>query len=196
MNSTKAGTSETFKDDGSLGSHDSDASFADKSMHSSTRTTTTDKSSSEDEKLFAKKETQAVLRLRLLVFDFLIVATIAISLIVYFTTSGSERSEYETQYESAAKKVIEAFMDIAQTQMAAVAALSVTLGIAGEEQNSSNGNTSSSGWPFVTLKRFQERASATRSQSGSLYLHVNPLVTRDERQDWELYVTGESSFWM
>ena len=137
---------------------------------------------------FAKKENTAVLRLRLLVFDFLIVATIAISLIVYFMMTGAERTEYESQYETASQKVIQAFHGIANDNLAAAAGMSLDIAVHGEE--------SSRDWPFVTLSRFQERAATPMTQSGALYLQVNPMVSLDDRQEWEQYTTGEDSHWM
>lgn len=137
---------------------------------------------------FAKQETKAVLRLRLLVFDFLIIATIAVSLIVYFTSTGAEMAEYESQYEVASEKVIKSFLDIAESKLAAISGVAVELEVHGEEQEA--------GWPFVTLNRFQERTSTTMTQSGALYVHVNPRVKLDERKEWELYATGEASLWM
>ncbi|CAB9517391.1 Receptor-type guanylate cyclase gcy [Seminavis robusta] len=160
------------------------------SVHSSTgRTTKSGSEEDDDGKLqFAKRETQAVLRLRLLVFDFLIVATIAVSLITYFTSTSAEMAEYNSQYDAAAEKVMDAFMDIAVSKLAAVSGLAVTMAAHAEETQSL--------FPFVTLSRFQERAATYLDQSGALYIHVSPLVVKEQRKDWELYVTGNESLWI
>jgi len=168
----------------------SDCDFEKSCTETTARQSKTDDSEDEEDahKMFAKKENEAVLRLRLLVFDFLIVATIGISLIVYVTTTRKENAEYEKQFESASKKVLDTFMDIAHTKLAAITSLAVALAIEEEESGSK--------WPFVTLKRFQERASNIMTQSGALYVNVNPQVTKDQRNDWEDFVTGNESYWM
>ena len=175
---------ELFDDEGScaVDSHHS-TSFAD------TKGGRTADDDEEDGKVqLAKKENKAVLQLRLLVFDFLIVATIGVSLVVYFTTTGAERNEYESQYESVSETIIQAFHDIANDNLAAAAGMGLDIAVHGEE--------SSAGWPYVTLPRFQEKAATTLSQSGALHLQFNPMVTLEDRQDWEQYTTGEDSYWM
>ena len=185
------GTSGGILDEGFDEGFDDEGSYA-YSHHSSsmaeTKGTGEDEEEDEGKEQFAKKENKAVLRLRLLVFDFLIVATIAISLIVYFTTTGAERNEYENQYESASQSVIQAFHDIASDNLAAAAGMGLDIAVHGEE--------SSTGWPYVTLSRFQERTATPMSQSGALYLQVNPMVSLDNRQEWEQYTTGEDAQWM
>ena len=180
--------SEFLDEDDSLSSDELD--LEDPSLHGSTAQTTTSSGEEEDSgKLqFAKRETKAVLRLRLLVFDFLIVATITVSLIVYFTSTRAELQEYESQFDGASKRVIQAFLEIAESNLASVAGVAVDLEVHGEESQDQ--------WPFVTLARFQERTSTAMTQSGALYLHMNPLVKLDQRRKWESYATGNSSFWM
>ena len=181
-----------FMDDESLSGEDVDVEdsgyYSSAAFSNSSASGDEDKDDSSGKLQFAKRETKAVLRLRLLVFDFLIVTSLAMSLIVYFWSTSAELAEYEAQYKVASGRVIDAFLDIANTKLASIAGVAVELEVHGQE----NGNQ----WPFVTLSRFQERTSTAMSQSGALYLHVNPLVTLDERKEWELYSAGEDSLWM
>jgi hypothetical protein len=145
-----------------------------------------DRGSEDEEKLdLAKRETQAVLKLRLLVFDFLILATIAFGLGAYLWMSTAERREYNAQFEIAAQTVMDAFWGIATHNIPAMAGLALALEIQGGQQ-----------WPFVTVDRFQEFTKTYRDQAKALYLQVNPIVTLAEREQWETYVTGEHSFWV
>jgi len=135
----------------------------------------------------SKKETLAVLRIRVFVFLVLLLASVAVSLTVYMITKRSVKDEYESQYEAAAKKVIEAFLDIAESKVAALSSLCVAVTALGTDQAQE--------WPFVTLSNFQQRASIARSQSGALDIQISPLVLDAERADWENYTLNENE-WM
>lgn len=138
----------------------------------------------------AKKETRAVLGLRLLVFAVLLIAAIAVSLIVYFITANSEEEEYTTQYEGAAKQIAEAFLGVVDIRLPAISALGVATIAHGRDHGDQY-------WPFVTLSSFQERASTARRQSLSLYVHINPLVELDLREDWENFAAeSPDAVWM
>jgi hypothetical protein len=42
-------------------------------------------------------------------------------------------------------------------------------------------------WPFVTVPNFAARGSQVLKLSGSFYLALTPLVSGDQREEWELY---------
>lgn len=75
----------------------------------------------------AKNETQAVFRLRLLVFLVLFLASVAVSIIVYMVTVSAEKDEYHSQYKGASKKILESFIDIVETKLGAVSAMGVAI---------------------------------------------------------------------
>lgn len=144
----------------------------------------------EDEKLdVARRETQAVFGVRFLIFIILLLAALAVSIIVYIVTSRSQQHEYETQYEGAYKKVQSSFVDIVKIKLGAISTLGVAMMAFGDGENDR-------AWPFVTLPKFQQRASAVRSQSGALYVHVNPMVTLEQRKDWMNYASSQENQWM
>jgi len=140
-----------------------------------------------DEEL-GRRETTNVLRLRLLVFLVLLMAAVAVSVIVYFITTGAEREEAESQFAGAAEKVLEAFLDIADAKLGAVSSLGVA--------SIAHGVDHTRTWPNVTLSSFQQRSATARSQSDALYVHINPLVKEVDRAAWEDYVVSEDASWM
>ena len=75
----------------------------------------------------AKNETQAVFRLRLLVFLVLFLASVAVSIIVYMVSVSAEKDEYHNQYRGASKKVLEVFIDIVETKLGAVSSMGVAI---------------------------------------------------------------------
>jgi len=140
-----------------------------------------------DQKIeLSKKETLDVLRIRIFVFFVLLLASVAVSLTVYQITKRSVKDEYESQYEAAAKKVLEAFLDIAKSKVAALSSLSLAV--------IANGMDQSSHWPFPTLSSFQQRASIARSQSGALDIQISPLVLDAQREQWENYTLHENTW--
>ena len=143
-----------------------------------------------DEKLhIGKRETVAVNRLRALVFFVLFLAALIVCIIVYKVTKSADNEAYRKQYEGAASKVTDAFLDIMETKMAAATTMTVAMTAYAKD----HGNP----WPFVTLPDFQPRSATARRQSGALYFHVNPLVTNATRKEWENeYVVGNDSYWM
>lgn len=143
---------------------------------------------SESEKLqLAKKETLAVFRLRLLVFLVLLLAAAAVSVIVFFITNNSQTEECDSQYDGAALKVTEAFVNIAKVKFAAISSLGVAL--------VSNGQDKTENWPFLTISNFQQRATSTRAQSNALSIQINPKVTIDQRDEWEKFVKSDESYY-
>lgn len=141
----------------------------------------------ENELQITTKETKAVFGLRLLFFLVLVASGIAVCLIVYYVSFKSVEEKYETLYYGAADRVVEAFMDIADSKLAALTSLGVTL--------SAHGSDFSSQWPFVTLSSFQQRASTALKQSGALSISLVPEVTSAQRLEWENFTVQEKA-WM
>ena len=70
-----------------------------------------------------------------------------------------------------------------------------SIGIALTSQGYNDGNNSSS-WPFVTLPAFQQRSASARLLSNALFISTAPIVTEDNRDQWEEYSVGDSKNWM
>lgn len=113
---------------------------------SNSRGSTTTTSTKEEEEMkieLAKRETVIVTRLRYLVFFILLLAAITVSLIVYHLTSSAEEQEADDQYEGAAGKVMDDFVDGVKAKLGGAASLAVAA--------IAHGLDNRQRWPFVTL---------------------------------------------
>ena len=201
------GSAQAYAEDAEKdGSRDSDSvgsGYSDSNNSTSDRFSyRTDDSRREADQLdVARRETKAVFGVRFLIFIMLLLAAVAVSIIVYLITSRAEQQEYKTQYEGAYKKVMSSFADIVKIKLGGISTLGVAVMAHGDtmaEAAAAEGNptTNRGGFPFVTLPKFQQRAAAIRSQSGALYLHVNPMVTVEQRADWINYASSKENNWM
>ena len=142
-----------------------------------------------EQEQLAKEETLQINRLRWWGFKVLLLAALIISVIVYMISRNAQNDEYEKAYDGAAKLITDAFTDIMTSKMGAVSSMGVAL--------IAHGKDHAREWPFVTLSSFQQRASTALAQSGAIYLHVNPLVSEEDRHEWEHdFVIGEDADWM
>lgn len=135
-----------------------------------------------------QRETRVVFRLRLLVFLVMTLAAAAVSITVYFITSRSEQDLFETQFDGAASKVLETFQNVLGQNVAAITTLSVAV--------IAHGIDHSRDWPFVTLSSFQQRSSTVRKLSDTLLLSVCPLVTDQDRREYEQLIKTPDIYWM
>lgn len=143
-----------------------------------------DSSSDEDiQRNLAKKESTAVFRLRVIVIIIMIITAVVVSAVVLKITGNGEADEFETQFEGAAHVVQEAFGNVIE-KMSIIGGLAATAG------------TRSGDWPFVTLGNFMEHAANVRYLSGALSVHVCPLVSEEDRSEWEEFVNSNVSVWM
>lgn len=170
-----------------------------------------------------RKESKAVFWLRLVVLMILVLTAVAVSITVYEITRRGEASEFETQYQGAATKVIESFADIVY-EMGAISGLGVA--------NSAHSVDHKSEWPFVTLSNFQQRyvcslfdtsiesryrglyfdlsvltsnlvylnqtrAGNARHLSGALMVSISPIVQSHQFQEWDEFVNDSANnYWM
>jgi hypothetical protein len=133
-------------------------------------------------------ETNAVFRLRLLVFLVMLLAAIAVSVAIYIITSGAEEDEFESQFDGAASKVLETFDNVVQQKIAAISSLAVAI--------IAHGIDHSRDWPFVTLSSFQQRSSTARKLADALFVTISPIVSEEHHKEWEDFVSMEDSYWM
>ena len=151
------------------------------------------KSSSEDniqsiKDQLSKKESQQVLRLRVVVILVLMCAAAAVTVVVYVITRQAQIKEFNIQYEGIADKVVTSFTDILK-EMGAISGLGVAATVSATDTKSV--------WPWVTMSNFQERAGNARTLSGALYVSMNPLVGAGQGNLWqEFSQNSQNSFWM
>lgn len=134
----------TLRPIGELDSSDASEDESELGFSQSRESTTTATSREEEIKVeLAKRETIIVTRLRILVFLVLLLAAISVSLVVYYITTQAENQESDNQYETAADKVLEQFVEGAKIRLGAVASLAVAVVAHGVDHQV--------GWPFVTV---------------------------------------------
>jgi hypothetical protein len=133
-------------------------------------------------------ETNAVFRLRLVVFLVMLLAAFAVSVSIYLITSKAEEEEFESQFDGAASKIVETFQNVVQQKVAAISSLAVAI--------IAHGVDHSRDWPFVTLSSFQQRSSTARTLSDALFVTISPMVSDEDRKEWEDFVVLEDSYWM
>ncbi|KAL7560177.1 hypothetical protein ACA910_016606 [Epithemia clementina (nom. ined.)] len=137
-----------------------------------------------EEEQFVRRETQQVFCLRIVVVAILMCAGAAVSLVVYLITSNAETDEFESSFQSAARKITDTFLAIPTVNIGAVGALVVA--------NVAHGVDHFREWPFVTLSSFQQRSDATKRLSLALQTCVAPIVTRENRAEWEFFSNNSS----
>jgi hypothetical protein len=133
-------------------------------------------------------ETNAVFHLRLVVFLVMLLAAIAVSVTIYIITRGAEQDDFESQFDGAASKVLETFNNVVHQKVAAISSLAVAIIAHGIDHSRS--------WPFVTLSSFQQRSSTARKLADALFVTICPIVSDDDRKEWEDFVSMDDSYWM
>jgi hypothetical protein len=141
----------------------------------------------------AKQETNKVDVSRALVLCILVLSATAISIVVYYISRNAEIDQVNTQYEGVASKVLDSFQTITN-KIGTINSISVAA--TGHGIQSVDSNSSSIRWPFITLPSFEQRSTAVRALSSSLYLAIHPIVTDTTRDDWERYVVSKNNAWM
>jgi hypothetical protein len=157
---------------------------------SSTKSTSSDSGTvhTTNKERLGQAETNAVFRLRLLVFLVMLLAAVAVSLTIYIITSEAEQDEFESQFDGVASKVLETFNNVVQQKVSAISSLAVAI--------IAHGVDHSRDWPFVTLSSFQQRSSTARKLADALFVTISPIVSEENRKEWEDFVTKEDSYWM
>ena len=127
----------------------------------------------------AKRETRAVMNLKVLVAFVLLCCTVGTAYAVYHFATEAEESKFEAQFEDDAHKVLEAIGSHLDIAFGSLDALFVSMLSFAQATNQS--------WPFVTIPDFGIRSAKIRSMSGLIYITHLPLVTPENRLDWEAY---------
>jgi class 3 adenylate cyclase len=132
-----------------------------------------------ERKTLARQENKAVRLLRVLVFVVLSSTAAVVAMGVHRYISHDQHSNFETDFEAHAAKLLESFHDSVERKLEAVDALAVTI--------TSHAIQSGSSWPNVTLPDFAVRVANTRILADAVVVNFYPLVTDDTRAGWEAY---------
>jgi len=148
-------TNEEEEEDGedleSIGGEVSESVSVDLSkMESATGTPSLSEEEDRKNKLdVARKETAAIMRLRVMVFSVLILSALAVSIIIFKVTKTAQEEEFIKQYEGSAKLVMDTFTEILETKLGAVSSMGVA--IIAHSLDNAQGTYSLKCYVFVTL---------------------------------------------
>ena len=138
----------------------------------------------------SKEGTSKVTKSRTLVLLILIVAATAICVVVYFISKNTEVEQFKAQYDGITTKLLGSF-EMLTSRMSAINSISTAATIVGFDRTSNTTN-----WPFVTLPSFEQRASTVLALSLGLDVSLYPIVTPQDRDEWEQYSVGPDKYWM
>jgi len=137
------------------------------------------KTTSFEQPSLAIKETRVVNLLRCAVLGLLLVTTVVVSCGVFLYMRNNEREKFETTFHDSALQVIESFHDTLERSLLALDTMSVGITSVAKATNQS--------FPFVTVPDFEVRGANFRINSGSPQLLYMPIVTDEQRPQWEEY---------
>ncbi|KAL7565588.1 hypothetical protein ACA910_014300 [Epithemia clementina (nom. ined.)] len=129
--------------------------------------------------LLTRGETRAVHILRLLLVLVLASTATLVSLGVYRYTQQEESDKFELKYQDNAQKIVQTFQDAVERRLGAINSLSTAVTSFAWHTNQS--------FPFVTIPDFALRGSDLRIQADAFVIHYMPLVTDENRLEWEEY---------
>jgi hypothetical protein len=92
---------------------------------------------------------------------------------------NDQQSNFETDFDANAAKLLESFHSSVERKREAVDAFSVTI--------TSHALHSGSTWPNVTLPDFAVRSANIRILADNVLLNFHPLVTDENRDGWEAF---------
>jgi hypothetical protein len=139
----------------------------------------------------SSKDSKNVFRLRLMVVFIMIVVAISVCVLVYKLTYTSETQYFASQYEGASRILLDAFEAIIK-RSSSISAVGIAAKVHRLDRAAENAS-----WPFVTMNYFEHRASFAKEMSGALFIAIEPIVSEDNRAEWEGYVTKpENKRWL
>jgi hypothetical protein len=183
---------------------DEQSSSVNKSTTDTNRTGNADEDLQNIKNSLTQRESQQVFRLRAIVIFILLVVAGSISYVVFNQQRDGQVAQFEAIYYGVAEKLVDS-LEGATGAIAALGAFGVMATVESEHQDvlivanttsSTSDSEAFSGWPFVKLDAFQERAISVRSVSKSIYVSVNPIVASNELILWENYVQSDVNDWM
>ena len=127
----------------------------------------------------ARAETRAANFLRISVIVVLLLVGAGVSTGVYWYTHDQEVKKFHQRFHDDAHQVIESFHELVERNIGSSARMSAAITSSAQKANQS--------FPFVTIPDFELHGSHLRVQSGSHIVHYMPLVTEENRLEWEEY---------
>lgn len=133
----------------------------------------------------ARAETRAINILRCVVLGVLVLTALIIGAGVVCVTKRIEYNTFQTVVNVDAYQVLKHFATHFQQNLEATAAMSSTITAYAVDHDVE--------FPFVTIPNFELLGSHARIQSGSHVLHYMPLISKENRLQWENYAMEHRS---
>ena len=127
----------------------------------------------------AKRETQVVNVLKVVLVLILLTATALVSAFTYLFTSRGETRSFENNFDQFSNQIISTVQTGAQHRLEAITSLALVI-----QTYAINSNAT---WPFVTVPFFEEHILASRSLTDANGVLLFPLVDFENRPAWEKY---------
>lgn len=184
---------------GASSSEDIEGYSTNMSTSETNKSGTTDDDMQSIKNQLTQKESMQIFCLRMLVIMILLAVSTSISVVIFHMERGAQQEEFESDYYGAAEKIIDALQGVTDS-IAAISGVAVTAAV--DAQNHADINVTSADnhrvlrWPLVTMEAFQERAKSARTQAGSIFVSLNPIVDPDQLSTWEQYVQSDANSWM
>jgi hypothetical protein len=128
---------------------------------------------------------KAIFRLRFLLAAILLAATFLAAFGIHKVTRDGEEEQFETTYNGNAIKILDAFEESLRHTIGAIDNYAVVTSTEAEKED----------WPFVVSSNFQVRGASSRALAGAGLLSVVPLVSEENRAEWEEF-SGNHSGWV
>ena len=156
----------------------------DSSRHSQQQQKKNDETNSES--TFLGRETRQVKGLRRIVMIMLI-ATAAVSCWqIYRIIRKGQVANFHTTFHDQAIKVINTFQWSVEQKLHVVDSLSISI--------TSYANLKDKSWPMISIPDFHVLGSSTRSLSDAVSISFAPIVTKDQRYEWETYTKNNNQW--
>ena len=125
------------------------------------------------------EESRDINRFKIVVILILLVVAVVSSSCVVVFIKKAEQSEFEERFHSDALKVLESVRNSIDNTLIPLDNLAVTL--------VSHANAQNAKWPFVTLEDYGVRIAKTLPLTDAIWITVLPVVTPENRPQWENY---------
>lgn len=133
--------------------------------------------------LLVQKETRAVRCLRIAVLLLLLAVTAAVASMTYRYTHNQQVDDFTDTFSNYAQQIQDTVQANAQHKLEAAGALAL--------QIQAYAVAESKTWPYVTLPFFEEHIDATKSLTDAYGVLFFPIVSKENRAEWEAYSVTE-----
>lgn len=138
----------------------------------------------EERRTLGKKESCAIFLLRFVVIALLFAVGVGSSLSVYFLAIDEGVDNFRTEFGFFGRQVIDKLNSAIERKLGALDSLSIEV--------TSHAIESGEEFPFVTTPHFEYKGSNSRIAGDTLLTLYLPIVTEENRPQWESYASNHS----